>query len=235
MRHLLLLAAALPSLALPAAGQTLPKRIAVWSLTLPRRLEEPTNVPGATRPEDVKSEFDSLITNILTAAGVSVVPVSETRAVWKRLVDSSGGFFDTYTGKRIEAKYQAVRAAWQQELATRLGAEAWLFPRVVTKSAKVHGTKVKWDGVEQESGAKSGGILKVLFGSDEEAQLGVLSLVVDIEDINGKVLYSGVGGIQLRSKIVYEHIEEIGMAGGLFVNTERNRRACHLALDPALK
>jgi hypothetical protein len=195
------------------------KTIAVSSVLLPK------SFGGAP---DVRASLDSLIAERLRAEGFGVVPPQAAESIQLRLRDSIGGYYDTYTGKRVESKYEAVQGGTRRELKARYGADAWLHTVVGVVGASFTGGKVKWHGVEEKSGAR-GGLGGFMFGT-KTGTVPALSLFVVLEDTEGKSVYAGVGGIELASRIEGDHFVDIPRAD-LLRDGARNAAAVHLALD----
>jgi len=208
---------ALAAIALPPRQGV--KTIAVSSVDLPR------DFVNLTSP---RARFDSLIVSVLRSEGFTVVPAAVPDSIWVRLRDSIGGYFDTYTGKLVEAKWNAVHLGTLRELKARYGAEAWLHPEIEFVGARFTGGKVKWDGVEQTSGAP-GGVGGFLFGT-KTGSVPALSLFIVLEDPTGKELYSGVGGIELAARIVGDRFVDVPRLA-LLGDGGHNVTAVHLALD----
>ena len=195
------------------------KTIAVSSIDLPRDF---ANLPSP------RARFDSLIVSVLRGEGFTVVSAAASESIWVHLRDSMGGYYDTYTGKLVEAKWNAVHLGTLRELRARYGAEAWLHPDIEFVGAPFEGGKVKWHGVEQTSGAP-GGVGGFLFGT-KTGSVPALSLFTMVEDSAGKELYSGVGGIELAARIVGDRFVDFPRLA-LLGDGGRNVAAVHLALD----
>jgi len=195
------------------------KTIAVSSVVLPRDFR--------TLPRP-RAAFDSLIAGQLRGAGFTVVPPQVSESIWLRVRDSVGGFYDTYTGKLIDEKWEAVHTATLRELRTRHHVDGWLHPSIRFVGAPFTGGKVKWHGVEQTSGA-AGGLGGFLFGT-KTGSVPALSLVTMLEDTAGKELYVGLGGIELAARIEGGRFVDIPRAS-LLGDGSRNVNAVHLALD----
>ena len=195
------------------------KTIAVSSVALPRAFRD---TPGP------RARFDSLITAALRAEGFAVVAWQVPESIWLRLRDSIGGYYDTYTGKLISTKIDAVHLGTLRALHAHYAVDAWLHPSIEVVSARFTGGKVKWHGTEQESGA-TGGLGGLLFGT-KKGSFPALSLFVALEDTAGKQLYEGAGGIELTSRIQGDVF--VDTPPGLLLDDEvRNAAAVHLALD----
>jgi hypothetical protein len=195
------------------------KTIAVSSVALPRDFR---NLPGP------RARFDSLISSALRTEGFAVVPAQVSESIWLWLRDSIGGYYDTYTGKLIEAKLELVHMGTLRELHARHGVDAWLHPAIEFVGAPFTGGKVKWHGTDQQSGAP-GGLGGFLFGT-KTGSVPALSLFIALEDTVGKELYAGVGGIELASRIQGDRFVDIPRLT-LLGDGARNAAAVHLALD----
>src|SRR5207247_9880796 len=78
------------------------RTIALVSTEVPEDLED---------PDPAQATFDSLLAAELRAAGFTVVRAAVTAAVWRRLVDSVGGYYDPSTRRESTSRYHcAVRA-----------------------------------------------------------------------------------------------------------------------------
>lgn len=195
------------------------RTIAVSSISLPRELR---SLPGP------RAQFDSLITSSLRSEGFAVVPPQVSESIWLRLRDSIGGYYDSYTGKLIDAKLEEVHLGTLRELHARHAVDAWLHPEIEVVGAPFTGGKVKWHGTEQESGA-TGGLGGFLFGT-KRGSVPALSLFVSLEDTVGKDIYAGVGGIELTSRIKGDRFVDVPWPS-LLRDGARNVAAVHLALD----
>ncbi|HET7296946.1 MAG TPA: hypothetical protein VFI66_07365 [Gemmatimonadales bacterium] len=195
------------------------KTVAVSSVSVPRDLR---SLAGP------RAQFDSLISSSLRREGFAVVPAQVSESIWLRLRDSIGGYFDSYTGKLIEAKLQMVHEGTLRELRDRHGVDAWLHSEIEFVGAPFTGGKVKWHGTEQESGA-TGGLGGFLFGT-KKGSVPALSLFVSLEDTLGKEVYAGVGGIQLTTRVQGDRFVDVPPLS-LLADSARNAAAVHLALD----
>src|SRR5712692_9896637 len=125
----LALGAALPAV----APRQAPRMIALDVTVLPREFSD---------FGEARARFDSLSAGRLRAAGFALVPAESSGAVWRHYVDSVGGFFDTYTGKRMPAKFDAVRQSTLHTLKARFHADAWLHPMIQIRTATFDGSQV---------------------------------------------------------------------------------------------
>ncbi len=192
---------------------------------------------GLDNPDPAQALFDSLLAAELQAAGFSVASVTATGAIWERLVDSVGGYYDPFTGRKDTTRLNAVQRSWQQILRDTLGADAALFPRIVVVDALVRDGKANWDGASQwvwswrqTLAAVVEALMDGLAGAQpqqpSEETTPALSLEVLIEGLDGQLMYENRGGIEVWAKPGGLPIPR----AGLFQDTERNVKAVRVAL-----
>lgn len=190
----------------------------------------PVSIPGdLDDPDPVKAKFESLIEGKLREAGLSVIPSKEGEEIWKQMKEHLGGFFDSITGKRDEAKFKAAREHTLRELHTKFKADAVLHPHITMVKASFADNKAQWHGTEER--LTSGGFLEALFGSKYRGGVPALSLVVTVEDIHGADMYVNAGGIQTLAKLSGGQFIPVPRSE-LFANEERNVAAVNIALGP---
>ena len=175
----------------------------------------PVRTPdGLDDPEPARALFDSLLAAELGRAGLTVIPPSETGAIWKRLVDSVQGFYSALTGELVQAKYAAVMTGTLRDLRERFHVDAWLRPSIQVIPVDFEGGKARWDGASEGVGSGTSGTVPAL------------SLVVTVSDTAGTEIYAGRGGIQVLRKG-----SKVVPRDKLFKDTKRNLQALHLAID----
>jgi len=213
------LAAALLPATLAAAGD--PRTVAVSALFSDRGL----------RPLEARARaiFEPAIEAWLRDAGYRVVPVRVADSVWISHRDSVGGFYDPFTGRIVEEKFDAVWRGTRRDLAGRFGADAWLQARITAVSPGFGGDRAEWHGTSEETGGR-GGLAGFLVGRSV-GTLSALSLLVSVEGAgDGQSLYRRFGGIQLSSRITGGRLVEIAF-GQLLLDEARNASAVRIALD----
>ncbi|HET7791574.1 MAG TPA: hypothetical protein VFK78_12340 [Gemmatimonadales bacterium] len=178
----------------------------------------PEEIPDSARAQDA---FERLLTDALQRAGVTVVPAHEAGVIWKRLVDSVGGFFSAFTGTLDDVKYNAVQNGTLRELRARFGADALIRPRIWIAMIPWRNGNAKWDGTSEGIGGGGSGTLPAL------------TLYVAMYDVDGHEIYSGQGGIQVMMKTSLLHRDELHDLdpNKLLTDEGRNRKAVQLALD----
>ncbi len=151
--------------------------------------------------------IDSLIKAKLDSAGIQVVAAAEYSRIWDRILRQLGGFFDPITGERNEVKFEAARRELLRELRGRFGTDVLLYAELQIVEAVVDGGVAKWDGTRQRVTGASARILSEFratfqddgFRSELYGTIDAVSLVLGIDDGDGKELYRHFGGVEVLS------------------------------------
>lgn len=202
----------------------------------------PTDVPNRTQAEQ---RIENAIETKLAAAGITVIPATEMRALQEKVRGALGGYFDPHTGDIDEQRAKAFDEHVDSEFRRLHPADAWLYARVEPKRAPAQGPWVAWDGVQESTiGAESFG--KRAFGSPAvTGSLGAISLHVGLLTPTGDVLYHHYGALQLLEYYeqssgasmfgMHEHIGYVPVShDAILADPAREERAIALALDPLL-
>lgn len=209
------------------------KTIAIAPLTAPADL---------TDPEPVAGKFEQLIEVLLRDAGYNVVPSQEYAALFEQAKNKQGGYFDAYSGKRDDAKYDAALKATREGLAAKFNVDAVLYPSIQPVDAPWHDQWATWDGVTETIQSMTGlvgkGVLKfateptsyLLEGAHEDGTVKAYSLAVTIEDMSGNRMYADQGGIQVLNKISGNAFIPVSRED-LFNDDARNTNAARIALE----
>ncbi len=163
----------------------------VPSDSLLRRIETvalvPVRVPDDLDvPESVLTEYDTVLESVLRLSGFAVVPAAEYSKIWSRLTQEAGGFFDPFTGRRDEPKFDAAVRQLYRELNEVAAPDALLFPEIEVVETEYFSRSAEWDGASQRVEAPGGSGWAL-----------VLSLVVVLESMDGRELYSNVQGVEI--------------------------------------
>jgi hypothetical protein len=161
--------------------------------------------------EAVRSTYDSLLGARLREQGFDVVPPVVYDSLWLYFRDSVGGFYDPFTGRVIDSLFQAVDGRTRDSLRMGYGAQAVAYSALSVLNLPFSGGKVEWFGAVEESGGR-GGLEGFFFGRSHGTIPGI-TLVVRVQDLEGRRLARRLGGVQLL-----EHIE-----GGKFVAVPREQ------------
>lgn len=186
----------------------------------------PVWVPDSLEnPGPVRALFDSLVREQLRLAGYAVVRIPEMREVG----DSENQEHGRYNPTTGEEDTAALRMATEHAFARLAQAypqvDAFLKPDLVIHGAYVEGRTAYWDGTSQGFGS----FADFLLMRGYQGRLPAFSLCVRFWDPAGTPMFHNDGGIQLAGTPT-KAIEP----SKLFVDTERNLNAVHIALAPML-
>lgn len=203
----------------------------------------PVSVPeGLEEYTAAMEEFDSLIAQSLERAGYTTVPADEYAELWEGILSGTVGLFDSLTGERNEAVFEAARQVLFGWLSELYDPDALLYPEIWIVDAPFAGGTAQWDGVSQELvgvGTRVVDALGALFSATESnlptGAVEAVSLVVFIENMEGEEIYANSGGIQVLEKVGKRTDDRKPVPGDeWFTNHSRNRRAVSVALGPIL-
>ncbi len=193
----------------------------------------PVIVPdGLEKSDQVKAKFEALLDAKLRKMGFMVVPSKEYDAIWKKMMEKVGGFFDPVTGKRDDAKFKAVKSHMLREVNAKLKADAVLYSAIQVFPVQFNRNQASWHGTSESLVA--GGSLQKFFSNQFHGTVSALSLGVDISDPNEVDMYVNWGGIQVLGRVSGWQVVKIP-AEEILTNEERNAEAVELALDPLEK
>ena len=180
------------------------------------------------RSDSMKAVFDSLLSAELGQAGFKVVSGSVFEQIHQESVDSLGGAFDPKTGAQDTVRARQVHLRDLEQLKSRHQADALLRPRLEAVVAPFSSGTAHWDGASQKLWKGTQGIFGVL--DNRTGKISALSVVVVIEDMEGKALYVDGGGLSLMSRITGgDHFVDLP-EDSLFGNPQRNANSVQLAL-----
>ena len=165
---------------------------------LPMRV--PSLIPNG---ESVARRFEATIEERLRAAGFQVVGAQAMRDIHARLGAELGGIYDPMTGattrQKTDEREQLARAKYLESHPVA----GFVRLAVAERSANSYSMTAEWDGVKENVTGQS--TMKT-FLNMSAGQLGhgvvpALSLVLVLEDLEGREMYSGIGGLQLLSYV----------------------------------
>ena len=135
-------------------------------------------------PEDAAAKLEAAIEERLGQAGFDIVPVFEYIGTWQHIADGYGGFYDSFTGDRNDVAFAAATDSLRSELRNRFDADGLFIPELWDGMAPFEWGVAKWDGATQE-----------VFGAFPlSGEVRALSLVVHIEDLSGRELFTNAFG-----------------------------------------
>lgn len=173
--------------------------------------------------QDRMAAFQSLLASRLQELGFTVVSEERSETVWREVAEAESGSFDPDTGRRDNAKYEAIRSQVLSAMRAQMGCDAILFPTISLVSTSFVGGVAEWDGVVHDLGGSASGYVPAL------------SLWVRMLDMKGEEIYFRAGGIQALSTIdsgfwkdSFEFVDD----HELLADAARNRAAIAACLEP---
>ena len=195
---------------------------------------EPLDMPEMKQTAEARAEFESLVTEKLKEAGLTVIPSDNYAALLQTLGKQDGGLYDPLTGKKNEAKAKEVQKKIYDELRTQHQIDAVARVVVIPASAHFSKCKARWHGVEQELES-----CNVFSGGGYDGRIAAVSLLVAIENKEEKTLYMNAGGIQLTARLETGFLKATQFvpteANGLLVDQLKNRESVAIALGPLIR
>ncbi|HEY2676208.1 MAG TPA: hypothetical protein VGI65_04510 [Steroidobacteraceae bacterium] len=156
---------------------------------------------------DASVRLDAAVMRALQAAGLEVVGSDSYTKAYDRFNKAVGGAFDPMSGaprKEVTSSvYQnAVRDFFTQD---QLGCIA--LTRPVAVKANDSGNYATWDGaIEYVDGQANSTFSRIMLGnSGGTGSLGAVSVIVQLYNAEGKVLYGRAGGVQLTAYFDRQH------------------------------
>ncbi len=181
----------------------------------------PLSVPeDITLPDSVLEAFVHDLHQELLGAGLTPLPPGTYESVSPEDVEELKRLLDPRGSAAVVGSAHSGDRSVRRRLVEEFGVEGFLVPHLQWTEAHFEGDEASWDGVEQKVGKTrslgarvTSGILNALIrgedASDEseyppEGSVWALSLVVQIENTLGALLFTGRGGFELMEKADFE-------------------------------
>ena len=202
------------------ASQQVPTRLALMRVSVANGLDS----AGTAR-----RLLDSLLPGLLLREGYTLVPADSVAPIWTAAEASVGGFFDPATGERSEVKVDQANQFLRDTVRARFSPEALVFARVRVVAVPFSGSKAKWDGIEEKTGAR-GGLGAALVGTFQ-GRLRALSLVLGVRrlTVDDTLGFASRGGVQLIDHSRNDKLAALP-ADSLLVDPALLERAVRLAI-----
>jgi hypothetical protein len=158
---------------------------------------------------EASSRIETALTQALQQAGFEVVTPDSYKQAYDRFNQAVGGVYDPMLGTVRKDAYASVYQNAIREYFTkeRLGCVATA--RAVDSKAKIDNNLAKWDGaVEYVDGQANSGLTRVLSGNQGSGFIGAVSIGIQLQNREGKVLFLRYGGVQLASYFDRHHGSE---------------------------
>ncbi|HUO78625.1 MAG TPA: hypothetical protein VMU00_00645 [Steroidobacteraceae bacterium] len=201
------------------------RSVGVMTVTVPDR------VPDA---EAVARRLEQAILAHLAPAGFELVPPQAMREIQDRAKTTLGGLYDPMTGHADNDKIRAYREYIVSEYRHQHPVDAWLRVAVVERAAPYVNGKAAWDGVSDSCTGRTG-LGGLLSSGGASGYVPALTLVVRLDAADGRVLYQGVGGLQVLRYVKQGDamMETVGIDPKFIMSDPaRDERALGIALDP---
>jgi hypothetical protein len=196
------------------------RRIAIMPVSIPASV--PNRLQVAQRLEaDIEAQ--------VRTGGFEIVPAATMRAIHDDFSDALGGLYDPISGKPVEAQLKSLDGYVRELYESKNEVDAWLHTTVVARNVVVSAGKASWDGA----------IESIATGqTSAKAPEGVvpgLSLLVELKDNNGKLLYGKYGALQM-TRLFHSNASGVRQVevdpAQLMTDPEREKRALTIALQP---
>lgn len=193
----------------------------------------PLSLPAKFDKEDqIKVEFESHITEMLTDEGFQVIPSNRFLEIYEPMKASIGPMYDPNTGELLEEKRDALVEHAKREYRRQHDPDALLYSGIRVFKVTWSGNHARWHGVDEPTTGKRGFLaefeLHTSYGT-----ISALSLVVILKDRQENEYYRNFGGIQLLQWVKRGSFVDVP-ENQLLVDSERNRRSVRIALVPLL-
>jgi hypothetical protein len=193
----------------------------------PRLALAPLEIPR------LKERYARLLHAKLSALGFEVAGDEDFEELWAAERSAANGFYDVLTGLPDTVKLSAARAHVFAKLRERYHLSAIVVPSIVSRAAPYRFGYAKWDGIS-ESVSGGGSVLfnASIFNSNIGyiGELEALSLRIQIIDDANRVLFEGIGGIELAQHLEHGSVAPV-REDTLFANAAKDSTAISAALQ----
>jgi len=187
---------------------------------------------GLPDPGPVQERFTSLIHEKLRKKGHSVLQPEQYTKIWTDIETEMGGYLDIDTGHRDDLRTALAMARTIERLDAGFELDGMVVATVIVVEAPFGSGRAHWDGTSQP--IKTGSLLKGFVTGSPDGTLGALSLRITAFTVDGEMVYSHRGGIEVLSKMSGNEFV-IVPRNELFKDDDRIRESVDIALDPLLE
>ena len=195
----------------------------------------PVFVPDLVPDSDgVARRLESEVLARIAPAGFELVPPEAMKEIQDRAKTALGGVYDPMTGRPNNDKVRAYREYIANEYRHDHPVDAWLRVRVVERLAPTVNGTATWDGVSDSSTGRTG-FVSYMVSNAASGHVPALSLSVQLSAADGRVLYEGLGGLQVLRYVhgIAGHVEMPAVDPAFIMHdAARDERALGIALDP---
>jgi hypothetical protein len=194
----------------------------------------PVELAPIEQATSVQQRYAQLLREKLMAAGMTVVGGDEYGPLWEAARISAGGFFDSYTGRKDDGRFNEARNQVFAKLHEQHGATAYVLPAIITRRATFQTGSAHWDGVKElATTSKSWAGTMMNPSARAVGEMNVQSIRVQIVDGTGRLLFEESGGIHVTERVANGRLIPVPEPE-LFSDPSRDVRAVDIALKPLL-
>ena len=155
---------------------------------------------------DASTRIEAALANALKQAGLDVVGTDSYTKAYDRFNKAVGGVYDPFLGSPRKDASTGVAQNAIREFITQERLGCVVVARAIDTKAQVTGNLARWDGaVEFVDGQANSGLSRTFFGNEGTGSLRAVSLALQLQSREGKVMYSRSGGVQLESYLDRQH------------------------------
>jgi hypothetical protein len=189
---------------------------------------------------EASARIEAAVTRALEQAGLTVAPPDSFTTAYDRFNRAVGGIYDPMLGTVRRDAFAGVNANAIREYVAKEQLDCIAVARAVEAKASIQDNTATWDGaVEYVDGQAKGGLTRVLTGSANNGTgfLSAISIAVQLQTREGKVLYSYRGGVQLENYLDRQHGNEasdilVVPRAQLLLDDRRIERAVSFVTEP---
>ncbi len=149
----------------------------------------------------LSQKFETVIIESLEEAGMEVVPTHVWSKCWQEQVEMAGGLYDPKTGRLMKNRKHTVWTNCAVQMRESHDVDAVVSPDLKAFRVSFEGKYATWHGVTQKA------ITGMLSDTQVSGHLSALSLLIQIRDTTGAVLFENGGGIELLGSYDSRYLE----------------------------
>lgn len=201
------------------------KRVALLPVMLPGHFGDRS---------ETQQQIEALVIRYLEQAGFSVIASDHYKSLYDKMNVQLGGIYDPTTGELKAEQMKALRANSLQQLVMQDRLNGYVVARIVTDSTRYSYGYAQWLGVRERVDGKqepSSAVERFFDTQSVSGNVPVISLVVQIFNTQGRVVYGRLGGIQLLAYLGVNEFLDVP-TDRLLRDSARLERAVQVATMP---
>jgi len=158
---------------------------------------------------DASTRIEAAVMNALKQAGFDAVGTDSYTKAYDRFNKAVGGVYDPMLGTARKDVSGGVAENARREFITQEHLGCIAVARAINAKAEVTDNFARWDGaVEYVDGQANSGVTRAFFGNGGKGSLPAVSVLLQLQSREGKVMYSRAGGVQLAAYLDRHHGSE---------------------------